>query len=261
MRTLLSLALAAALLPTLAGCDSGDGGTEAGTFYGLPTEIGHGQARTFVRLDDEGDPEAVGVVLSADALHGLPEHGDHTGNSTVLGLPAQAAGVPFKHLSLDWNPMGHGGPFTAPHFDFHFYTVREIERGTWTPEDPAFMEKGLRQPEARYIPEGFIADPSGHVVPTMGLHWLDAGDPTYAPGGPAFSEGFIWGSYDGRMVFAEPMITTDFLASRPNHSEALAQPAAFAEAGYYPTRYTVRYDAGQDAYVIALEGLTYREAG
>jgi hypothetical protein len=259
----LALALGAALF---AGCDSADD-SPAGTFYGTPTAIGDGTARTFVRLDAAGAPEALGVALSADALSGLPA--DPAGAHTMLNLafPAQAADLPYAFLSLGWNPNGHEpqGLFTLPHFDFHFYTRTEDEVMAWMPGMPGF-ENGARMPEERYRPQGYMPDPSGAVVPMMGLHWLDASDATYAPGGPGFTEVFLYGSYDGEMVFAEPMITKAFLegladgSGSPVHEEALAQPAAFAVDGLYPTRYVVRWDAEAEAYIVSLEGFTRRTA-
>lgn len=260
MRTLTTLTLLALAIAPLAGCDSADDSV-AGTRYGPTASIGDGTARAFVRTNDDGEPEALGVVLSADALTDLPDHGDHEGNMTVLRFPDGASSdvAPFDHISLDWNPHGHEpeGLFTLPHFDVHFYTETEAERATWTPADPAWEDKLANAPAAKYIPAGFAPIPGG--VPMMGAHWLDTTDSTYAPGG-TFSEVFLWGSYDGRLVFAEPMITLSLLEARTTVDETLAQPEAWARAGYYPTRYVVRYDAEREEYVIALEGLTQRTA-
>jgi hypothetical protein len=250
---LLFLALAA-----LAGCDSNDG-SDAGTRYGPAANVGEGTARTFVRTNEAGEPEALGVVLTADALDNLPDHGDHEENMLTLRFPDGAAVAPFDHVSFDWNPHGHEpeGLFTLPHFDVHFYMATEAERMTWMPSDPQWEEKLANVPAAKYVPAGFVQTPGG--IPMMGSHWIDTADPTYAPGG-TFSEVFLWGSYDGRVTFAEPMITLSMLEARTAVDEALAQPQAWATAGTYPTRYTVRYDAEREEYVVALEGLTRRTA-
>jgi hypothetical protein len=240
---------------------------QGSTQYGAPTALGNGTARTFVRLDAAGEPEAIGVTLSEAALTGLPTESGPGHAMLNLAIPAQAD-LPYQFLSLGWNPNGHEpeGLFTVPHFDFHFYTTDEASVMSWMPGMPGW-ENATRLPEARYIPQGFVAEPGGQAVPMMGFHWLDPSDPTYVPGGPGFSEVFIWGSYGGEMVFAEPMITKAFFeglanGSRPaEHSEALAQPEAFATAGYYPTRYTVRFDEASREYHVVLEGLTRRTAG
>ena len=253
--------LALVFLLPLAGCDLLGGEDEDGALrYGAATPIGNGVARTFVRLGEGGDPEAIGVILTKEALSGLPAHGDHSTNSFVLRLPTAAA--PFDHVGFDWNPHGHEpeGLFTLPHFDVHFYMETEAERATWLPSDPQWEAKVAQAPASKYVPAGYVPTPGG--VPMMGAHWIDTADPTYAPGG-SFGEVLLWGSYDGRVVFAEPMITKTFLEALPahgDHIETLAQPQAWARSGYYPTRYSVRYDADQQEYVIALEGLTYRSA-
>lgn len=251
----------------VAGCDSNDSGIQ--TYNGPAVSIGDGSAWTFLRTDDDGAPEAIGIVLSEAALQGLPagpsDPGHEHENMHVLQLPAEArtSDMLFDHVSLDWNPQGHEpeGLFTVPHFDMHFYMVAEAERMTWLPTNPDFAQKSMQLPEARYIPQGFFSPPGNAPVPMMGLHWLDGTDPTYAPGGPGFTEVFIWGSYGGQVIFPEPMITRAFLESKPNLSETLAQPQAYQKAGYYPTRYTVRYDAAKKEYVVTLEGLVRRTAG
>ena len=265
LRVSLLSALVAVLL--FAGCDSSDDAPGAGPFYGPAVAVGNGTARAYVRLDAAGVPEALGVVLTDAALTGLPDGDGHDGHShdlmNTLRFPAEAAGLPFDHISFDWNPHGHEpeGLFTLPHFDVHFYMIPESERMNWTPADPQFAERGVRAPAERYIPAGFFSPPGNAPVPMMGMHWLDGSDPTYAPGGPSFTEVFLWGSYDGNVVFAEPMITKAFLESHPDYEETLAQPAAYARSGRYPTRYAIRYVAARGEYEIELGGLVQRTAG
>ncbi len=259
--SLSALVLLSALLFT--GCDSSS--DDAGPFYGSAVTVGDGTARTYVRLDEAGTPEAVGVILTEAALTGLPDgdEGHDLDLMNVLHFPAEAAGLLFDHVSLDWNPHGHEpeGLFTLPHFDVHFYMIPEAERMTWLPTNPAFAEAGVRAPAPQYVPAGFFAPPGSEAVPMMGMHWVDSSDPTYAPGGPSFTEVFIWGSYDGNVVFAEPMITKAFLESHPDHEETLAQPAAYARTGLYPTRYAVRYVAARGEYEIELSGFVQHTVG
>ncbi len=253
---------------TVAGCDSETDAAPT-TLTGDAVAIGDGTARTYVTLSADGTPTAVGVALTADALSGLPDHDGGMGHEMddmhPLPMPAgvQAKGVLTDHLSLDWNPHGHepAGLFTVPHFDVHFYTVPMSERMTWMPGMPAF-EQGATPPAAAYVPAGYAQLPG--VVPAMGTHWMDTTDPTYAAGGPAFTEVFINGSFGGRMVFVEPMVTKAYLeslrASGAVHEEDLAQAAAVAATGLYPTTYSVRYDAARGEYRIELGGLVRRSA-
>jgi hypothetical protein len=70
---------------------------------------------------------------------------------------------------------------------------------------------------------------------------------------------FIYGSYDGAFIFAEPMLTKAYLESKPaTVVTPVKLPAQYAASGYQPTSYTVSYDAAAKEYRIALTGLTQR---
>lgn len=235
------------------------------THAGPSVAIGEGDAWAFLRTRPDGSPEALGVVLTEGALDGLPMTMAPPGQESLymhtLALPdeARALGLPYDHVSFDWNPHGHEpeGLFTLPHFDVHFNMVPEALRKTWTADNEDFFRRALVPPEARYLPPGYVSPPDNLPIPYMGLHWVDGADPTYAPDGPGFTEVLIWGSYDGRVIFAEPMITRAYLLTKPDHVETLALPPVFERGGPLPTRYSIRYDAEAGQYVIALEGLTY----
>jgi len=263
----LGLGLAAAALTTVA-LTQPRASADPQMHAGPAVAIGDGEAWAFVRTDAGGAAEAIGLVLTEAGLDGLPAAmapmGHETMNMHTLALPAEAAalGLPFDHISLDWNPQGHEpeGLFTVPHFDMHFYMVPEAERMTWVESNPEFAVKGAIEPDPRYLPAGYVSPPDNVPVPYMGLHWVDGADPTYAPGGPAFTEVLLWGSYDGHVIFPEPMITRAFLLGKPDHVETIVLPDAFERPGPYPTRYAVRYDAAARQFVITLEGLTHRPA-
>lgn len=250
-------------LPFLAACDSSsDEPPGPTTLVGERATFGDAEARSWVRSAD-GVPEAVGVTFGADALdHLLAEHdeGGGTGHGMfelALDLP-DVSGLPFDHVTLDWNPQGHEPPglFDLPHVDVHFYLFTSAERDAITPADPEWEEKLAAMPGEAAIPPGYVPTPGG--VPRMGAHWIDTADPTYAPGS-LFREVVIYGFYDGEMAFVEPMLTADFVRSREAVDETLAVPAVYPERGYYPTRYTARYDAEAGEYTVAIEGLTLHE--
>jgi hypothetical protein len=58
--------------------------------------------------------------------------------------------------------------------------------------------------------------------------------------------------------FVEPMVTKAFLETKPNITIPLKQPAAFPKRGYYPTSYSMKYDATRQEYTVSLDGLTLR---
>ncbi len=94
----------------------------------------------------------------------------------------------------------------------------------------------------------------------MGVHMVDSGDPTLVPGEYGFTRIIINGAWDGRYTFVEPMITREWLLTRPTIQENLKQPQAFQKTAYYPTGYSVHVDEPTGDYVIALTGLTMQQA-
>jgi hypothetical protein len=248
------------------------------THYGDAVALGDGRARTYVLTDREsGRPVEVGVALSPAALDSLPklspEHAPGThgpSRAYLLALPAHNP-TPYRFVEVDWNPMGHGGPYTAPHFDFHFYRVPLAVRNEIVLEDPAFAEKAARLPAADEIPAGYVSThvllkttPEGMTVPRMGLHWLDTTSPELPPANRPFTATFIVGSWNGQVIFDEPMVTRDFILAQrtgPASADSIALPLAkrYVPAGYYPVSYAVRWDAAAGEYRIALQGLTPRD--
>ena len=66
--------------------------------------------------------------------------------------------------------------------------------------------------------------------PRMGLHWADAAAPEFS--GQPFVKTFIYGSYDGAFIFAEPMLTKAYLESKPVATATPVKvPAQYACAG------------------------------
>ena len=105
--------------------------------------------------------------------------------------------------------------------------------------------------------------PAAMTVPEMGLHWIDARTPEIQAmaGNPQgykpFTKTFIYGSWNGEFIFAEPMITRAYLlekrAGTSGRDEDITVPQAiFAQPGYYPASYRITYDAKAREYRIAL---------
>ena len=244
----------------------------------------------FVELGARGEPRVLGIALTQGALTGLATrmnttsrcfdkngdgtfaHGECLGDyEAELAMPAAAAklGLPVRWATVNWNPEGHLQPappvWSAPHFDFHFFTVEPaVIRGIRTGPCAEFIhcEDSVRASTplpARHAPEGYID--VGAAVAAMGNHLVDAQDPELADPTLGFSRTFIFGVYDGKLIFLEPMVSHSFLSSRPQQCTPIRGPKAYAVAGYYPTRYCVRYEASTTTYRVALEGLVYRHAG
>jgi hypothetical protein len=228
------------------------------TIIGETKPLGQGQARSWVKLDGKGNPTAIGLTFSEAALSGLPAELPPGAESTELSLalPAEAAATAFKHIGLNWNPHGHPPEkvYDLAHFDFHFYMIAEAERAGITAKGDDLL-KSRKEPAAEFVPEGYIHVPDSEV-PRMGSHWVNPRSKELQ--GQTFTTTFLYGSYDGRFVFAEPMIAKAFLETKTNVTELIKLPAQYARKAYYPTKYSVRYDPIKKEYTVALEGMTLR---
>lgn len=241
------LLLATATLFAFFSCKN-DGDSNAKTYFGEQTPFGLGISRVYFNTDDLGIPEEIGVILSKSAYDAILAQGDF---SASLNLPVEASTqTTFKHVYFNWNQHGHEPMpiYTLPHFDIHFYTTSEAERMAIAPSDTL---KGANLPSGDLFPPTYI--PTG-LVPQMGVHWLDVFSGEL--NGDTFDETFLYGSFDGKLTFYEPMITKAFIDSQNGTFEkAILQPAKFPEAGkYYPTRFGFKLDAAAGEYRFYLSG-------
>ncbi len=216
------------------------------TFYGLDQKLGNGIARTWVTMADNNRPESIGIILSETALQGLPDQE----TEAVLEFPAQAEVAGFKHAVVNWNPHGHVPPgvYDVPHFDFHFYCINDAARRAIMPTDHNYERHLANNPAAEYLPSAYMKAPGG--VPQMGAHWVDKEAPEF--NGGTFTRTFIYGSYNGKVTFLEPMITMAYLQTHPDVMVPIPAPAKYATPGYYPLAYTIAYDGAKRAYAIGL---------
>jgi hypothetical protein len=90
----------------------------------------------------------------------------------------------------------------------------------------------------------------------MGAHWIDPNASELK--GQPFIKTFLYGNYDGKLIFFEPMITKSFFETKTNITEYIKLPQKYAKPGYYPTKYSVSYDANKKEYTVALEGMVLR---
>lgn len=207
--------------------------------------IGKGYARTYIHLDSKNRPTVLGILMSKDALEGLP----HEDTNYSLKFPASVI-PPYREIVVGWNPEGHEPPgvYDIPHFDFHFYTIDKDDREAITciGSDASVCTK---VPHKDFLPKFYIPTPAG--VPMMGWHWLDSRSPEL--NGKRFTSTFIYGYYDGEMIFVEPMITREFMLSCARVNHVLPLPHKVASEGYYPRKYTLNYNAKEKVYRLELK--------
>ena len=240
--------------------------------YGPDTPIGDGVVRTYVILGEDGTPAELGVAISETAMATLPDLSDKPPMESFVALDLafpEGTPAPYKHVGFDWNSQGHPpvGVYSIPHFDFHFYTIDTASKAAILPgetdapnelgefaEGP-FAERAMKAPTAGYLPAHYAYAP-GSAVPMMGGHWIDPASHEFH--GTTFDKTFIYGTWDGEVIFLEPMITRAYIESKPEGSTPIAAPDSVPAPGWYPSAYAVKYDAEAKEYRIALIGFSER---
>lgn len=210
-------------------------------FYGPTQPMGNGVVRSVVSIDHNGDPVAVGVMFSEKALANLPDED----LSLTLELHNKAEGLIVDHIDFGFNPHGHAGPgFSVEHFDMHFYWISVDEKLSIP------FSAGMDDlPDAGIWPEGY--GPDAVTVPQMGRHWLH--ESSFSSD---FDQTFIYGSYDSKFTFYEPMITMEYLKAKNfEDSYQIIPLGAYEEPGYYANSYEITYDPVKKQYRVMLTDL------
>ena len=230
-----------------------------GTVYeGKQVSIGKGVARVVVRANAAGTPTSMAIVLTQGVLKGLPaklnKKTKEGGWEYPLAMPTDGPKTGITHVVIDWNPHGHPPPhvYTVPHFDFHFYAMsaEDVDKIAFSgPKDPATAVT-----DADIVPAGYKVIPPT-AVDKMGVHAVKLSAPEFH--GKPFTATFIYGYYKNELTFVEPMITRAYLESKPSFSEKISTPKRYSLAAYYPTSYSVRYNARWKSYIISLNGLKH----
>ncbi|PBC78717.1 hypothetical protein BX265_3496 [Streptomyces sp. TLI_235] len=253
--------------------------------YGTPSALGNGNVRTYAQQEPNGKPISMGFVFPKATLQNLPttmtdQHhcydingngviDEHTecmgGHERPLDLPAaltSTADIPYKWALLNYNSMGHGpeGIYDTPHFDFHFYVQPKAERDAIRPgpcalaincDDFATATKPI---PAQYMPSGYIDNGVAEVA--MGNHLIDQSSPEWH--GQKFTQTFIYGAYDAKISFLEPMITKAYFdglvsGTNPNGCFPIKQPQSWQVAGWYPMDYCIKYRANRGDFTVSME--------
>lgn len=212
--------------------------------YGSPIPIGNGVARAYIKYADSQLVE-VGVSLTPDVMEGLPNELMGHMHEYLAHFPPHNPTV-YTHITMHWNYKGHRpAPYLIPHFDFHFNMISETERKAITSDEA----HGTHYPPPLYLPRGYAPAPP-ISTPEMGVHWSNsAADELHDI---RFTQTLLYGTWDGRVVFVEPMITREFLMSKPDMTIPIAMPEKHAAAGIYAAAYIIRWNKELGEYQVAL---------
>ncbi|MEO7360957.1 MAG: DUF5602 domain-containing protein [Gemmatimonadaceae bacterium] len=256
-RNLFMATSAAALLSATAiliACSDSPTADTTKTFTGAKIAVGQGTAWTEMVVGQENHIQELSLVFTEDALVGLP--GTLPATEFIIPLPSEAPATVFKHVGVNWQPQGHPPAtiYSVPHFDMHFYLISTQERDAMTPADPAFGAKATKRPDASLLPAGFSPDPM--PIPRMGSHWGDSTSHEFH--GTAFTATMIYGYYDAKMVFIEPMMAKSFIESKPNFTSAIKTPDKYPNPGFYPTTYGLTHNATAKEYRAKLGSFVSR---
>lgn len=245
-------------------CDLGAplSSTESRMVMGESKPLGHGTMTAWVKLDPHGRPLALGVTLTEAAISGLPTKATPDRESPITSLedalvfPPEARETAFEHVGVSWHPYGHE-PFEhwgAPHLDFHFFLVDQLARAGMTSVGDDTLRM-FKPPPSNMVPADYV---DAHIAaPNQGDHWVDRLAREFH--GHGLDDTFLYGSYNGEIVFWEPMISVPYWLSHPDKLVNIKLPRDYARRGvYYPTQYRMSYDPVAHTYSVAYEGLVRR---
>jgi len=261
--------------------------------YGESAAYGNGRVKAFTQSRGRV-PSVVGVAFRRTTLDGLPYHPPTAGNwcydvngDGMVHDHAECVGgydralhfskefrrtvnTPYEYALFNWNPMGHIPSdliYNKPHFDVHFYVTPNSQRLAIRAGPCAIVVNcddykiGKVPVDPKYVaPDYYDVDA---VEAAMGNHLLDITAPEIF--GQPFTHTFIYGAYNGRITFYEPMVTHAWFSGLADGTIAdscfaMKLPQAWQRSGWYPTKYCTRYRANRQELTLTLESFVYRTA-
>ena len=242
-------------------------------FYGDPEPLGKGSVRSFVALDDNGNPSDIGATFSKETLS-LPTGDTEPDIVTELSLPPEASSTAFNHMELLYRPNNYSGlvpkAIGVPRFSLNFFLISPSERALICPHpdkigtlpvcNTSEEAPALKTPKPGTVPLGLVQTPGG-AEPGYGSRYRDADSSTpVVSGQQTFTSTYYYAFFDGKLTDIDFTGTIAFLSTQPNITVPIKVPTLYSKSGYYPTEYSISYDAASQEYSMAFGGLTYRDA-
>lgn len=216
--------------------------------YGEVMPFVGGKVETWLSFTAKGLYK-VGLTLSPETLllQNLPATGHHGAHIQFPRVP----GSPFEHAYFIFHSHGHPPEdiYNLAHFDFHLALIPSDDIQAIRFEDP----KGQILPPPGFMPSKAVAQrlPGGGYlnVPGEGVHWYYKDAPEWN-GGP-FSETFLWGSFNGKVDFLEPMVSYQAMISTAKFEKKIELPKCVAKSAFYPSVYgwEQKYDQAGKMYI------------
>ncbi|WP_296058787.1 DUF5602 domain-containing protein [uncultured Amphritea sp.] len=223
---------------------------------GAAVSIGNGSAHTVIRTDAKGEPVSIGVVFTPGILEGLPtaNQGEDPNFPYLLLMPTTGPKTVIDHVVINWESEGHppANVYDVQHFDFHFYLVSQAEQMKVTFSSSNDSADPSQLPAPELVPQGYIMPP-GTAVSGMGVHAINPTTPEFQH--QPFTATLIYGYYNQQQTFIEPMVSLEFLLSKPSFSASVPRPAAYTKPGAYPSTYAINFDAANNVYEVSLKDI------
>ena len=248
----------------LNGCGGSQSNFSISSNPGANVAVGNGTAHSYVSTDNAGTPRAIGIVMSAAALknEALPV-APAQAVEYLLPLPTGAPSLPFKSISLFTTPGHPPTVYQLRHFHVGFSQYTAAQRASITTDDPHWDAAV----PTKYTPHSPIVSyvDFQQLVNGLGTIYFNPLIPEF--NGKPFATEVDYAFFDGNLsswnVTANGTVVED-ASNNPlpvNIKEPLDLPDAYQEAGYYPTTYTIRYDAPSNSLIFELGDMVYRQAG
>lgn len=242
------------LLLSTANAQIGAGTASDPAYYYADTYyMGNAGFRTYIAVDHDNErPVAMGIEFSAAFFLDTPKPTKDLAEFTIE-LPLHTIGgvyTQFAGFESNWVPLGHpNSPYERPHMDFHFYMMNKAAReenilpGDCLGVDAKSLCKVAKPFHPECMPPGYIQP--GIPVPYMGGHMIDVTGPEMSGG--KFLDTFVFGNWDSRIIFYEPMIALESFEALMNGTWSgqrclpIRNPAYHKVGGYYPSRFCYYY--------------------
>jgi len=252
MSTVRSTALWCAICLLSTGCEqwiSAFTGQETGD----EVAFGDGTARTYLEMDDHGNPVELGVAFGT-RFDALPDGALEVRLDLPMDTPAV---LPVDHAVLRWRPEGHEPElaYGLPHVDVRFLLLDADEVGEIAEGDCEGSGLTCDALERADRPLAKVAHPPGHAAlgvyePGEGAVLFDLFAPEVM--GAMFELGWTYARFDGRVSSFGAEAARGWLETLTDETcIGVTTPDAFPRAGWYPTTVCASW-GGDGQYRVSL---------